>query len=68
MDNPLAKFRKEKNLTLSEAAARCGVNKSTYMRWEKGLTNVAVSSLVKVSKATGISRKNLRPDIFGAAQ
>lgn len=68
MENLFIKFRKDKNLNLTQAAARCGVNKSTYLRWQNGQARVAITSLDKVSKATGYSRKKLRPDIFGATQ
>ncbi len=67
MTNPFSRFREAKNLTITEAAARCGVNKSTYLRWESGATKVDITNLSRVSKATGISRKRLRPDIFDAA-
>lgn len=60
MTNPLAKFRKTKNLTLAEAAAQCGVNKTTFMRWEKGETNVTVLNVDRVAKVTGVPRNKLR--------
>ena len=66
MTNPFYQFREAKKLTITEAAARCGVNKSTYFRWESGATKVDITNLGKVSKATGIPRKRLRPDIFDA--
>lgn len=69
MKNPVAKFRKTKNLKLAEAASLCGVNKTTFMRWEKGITNVTRSKVGKVAKVTGIPQERLLSlTLTGAAQ
>jgi DNA-binding transcriptional regulator YdaS (Cro superfamily) len=51
-----------------EMAAALGVNKSTISRWNTGTTGCPAERLADVVAATGISRENLRPDIFGDAK
>ena len=63
MKSPLAEYRKAHRKTLEEIGAALGVNKSTILRWEDN--QVPVERLADVEKVTGISRQELRPDIFG---
>lgn len=67
MNNPFIDFREANNLTLAGAAERCGVNKSTYLRWESGQTKVSIERLPKIERVLGVSRKTLRPDFFEAS-
>ncbi|MBX3583583.1 MAG: helix-turn-helix domain-containing protein [Rhizobiaceae bacterium] len=41
------------------------VDKSTVLRWERG--QIPPERAVEVERITGISRHELRPDIFGPA-
>ena len=68
MDNAFAKFREDKNLTITAAAALCGVNKSTFLRWETGASKPDIGSVRELAKRMRVSREKLRPDIFGAMQ
>lgn len=65
MDNALAKYRAEKKLSLEAVAAQFKVNKTTIMRWENGVVPIPVGRLGEIAAVTGISRKKLRPDVFG---
>lgn len=58
-------FRKNSALTLDGVAALFNVDRTTILRWEKGEPPVPVKRLDEVERITGISRNNLRPDIFG---
>lgn len=62
-----AGFRKDRKLTLDAAAEMFGVDRTTIIRWEKGEPPVPVKRLEEIEKLTGISRHELRPDIFGSA-
>jgi transcriptional regulator with XRE-family HTH domain len=64
--HPLTQFRENHGLTKTELARRIGVSKTTVMRWEKGSRNVELDLLQRVSKATGISARLLRPDLAEA--
>lgn len=65
MDTALAKYRAAKKLSLEAVATQFKVNKTTIMRWENGDVPIPVSRLGEIAAITGISRKRLRPDIFG---
>lgn len=41
------------------------VDKSTVLRWERG--QVTPKRAIEIERITGISRHELRPDIFGPA-
>lgn len=47
----------------SELARKLGVTPSAVLQWEK----VPPSRVLEVERHTGISRHELRPDIFGPA-
>ena len=66
MLSPLTTYRKAKSLTVEALADLLGVDRTTVWRWEKG--RIPVDRLSDVEKATKISRRKLRPDIFEAAQ
>jgi transcriptional regulator with XRE-family HTH domain len=66
MISPLTAYRNAKNLTVEALASILGVDRTTLWRWEKG--RVPVDRLSDVERATKISRRKLRPDIFEAAQ
>lgn len=60
----LSQFRKDRNLTVDEAAAMLGVNRATMLRWEVGDPEIPVKRLEDVERITGIPRQQLRPDLF----
>lgn len=61
-----AKFRRDSGLTLDAAAAKFGVDRTTILRWERGEPPVPVKRLDEIEQITGISRFDLRPDVFGS--
>ena len=65
MSSVLTSYRKLKNQSLEVLSDALGVDKSTLWRWETG--KVPVDRLVDVERVTGLSRQDLRPDIFGEA-
>lgn len=62
----LREYRKGRG-TLEGVAHLFGVNKTTWLRWEKGEFPIPAKRLSEIEKATGISRQKLRPDIFTEA-
>lgn len=64
---PIAKYRKQAGLTLDEAARRFGVNRSTFIRWEKGVTKIPHWRLKDAEEILSAPRRDLRPDIFEGA-
>lgn len=62
MSKSLKEALRERDLTMSELAARLGVDKATVTRWAKGV--IPVSRVVAIEAHTGIPRERLRPDLF----
>lgn len=63
--NPLTVFRKSQTPQLSKAglAKLLGVSRPTAHRWETGERKIGPDSLSVVSERTGISKRDLRPDL-----
>jgi len=61
-----SEFRKNSPLTLDGVAALFGVDRTTILRWEKGEPPIPIKRLLEIEKITGISRHDLRPDVFGS--
>jgi transcriptional regulator with XRE-family HTH domain len=64
----LRDWRKTQGLTIDEAGSRVGVSGVQWHRYEKGTRLVSFEKLPAVSRVTGISPHELRPDladIFG---
>ena len=66
MNSLLTAYRKANGQTIDALAASLGVDRTTVWRWETG--RVPVERLADVERLTGLSRRDLRPDIFGDAQ
>lgn len=60
--SPLTRYRLEQNLTLEQAAKLFGVKKAAVWKWEK--KHVPADRMVSVSRITGISCEDLRPDLY----
>ncbi|MFT9221938.1 helix-turn-helix domain-containing protein [Gluconobacter oxydans] len=56
-------LRKQKGLTLHEAASAAGVHFTTWRRWE--MTRVPAERTHDVANILGVDRVHVRPDIFG---
>ena len=67
MDNPFKQFRDAKKLNKAQAAQLLGVNKSTFSRWENGISMPDIGTVGELAKRMGVSRKKLRPDVYGAS-
>lgn len=50
-------------LSQSEAAARVGVSRAAWSRWEAGKRRLDDDLLPKVAKKTGLAKRDLRPDL-----
>jgi transcriptional regulator with XRE-family HTH domain len=61
--SPLYRYRKDNGLTLEALAAKFGVQKAAVWKWERN--KVPADKALAVEDLTGISRHDLRPDIFG---
>lgn len=61
-------YRKTTGQTLDAVAKQFGVDRTTILRWEKGTTPLPVNRLDEFERVTGISRHDLRPDVFGPAE
>ena len=46
-------------------AERIGYTQQVVSKWARGLTPVQPTAALLIEGATGISRKKLRPDLFG---
>lgn len=65
MKSPLTTYREKKKQSLEALAGIFGVHKTTIRYWER--KGIPPERCAEIEKATGIPRKTLRPDIFGAA-
>jgi transcriptional regulator with XRE-family HTH domain len=63
-----SEFRKNSGLTLDAVADLFKVDRTTILRWEKGEPPVPVKRLSEIEAMTGISRPDLRPDVFRAQE
>jgi DNA-binding transcriptional regulator YdaS (Cro superfamily) len=56
------RFASEPHVTLEQLADAFGVNKSTVLRWEEG--KIPAERVLDVERQTGVSRSELRPDLY----
>lgn len=63
----LKQWRQNEGKSLIEAGALIGVTGVQWHRYESGTRRVAPDKAIDVERITGISRHELRPDIFGPA-
>lgn len=59
----LRRYRNSRKLTQDALAKELGVTSITVSRWETGDRKIATSKLQEVSDKTGISKRELRPDL-----
>jgi hypothetical protein len=61
------RLSKEPKLTLQELGSRFSppLHKATILRWER--TGIPAERVLEVERITGVSRHQLRPDLFGEA-
>lgn len=56
-------YRKTHALTPGQAARNVDVSRSTWFRWESGARPIDESLLPRVAIVTGITPRDLRPDL-----
>ncbi len=61
--HPLRVYRDGAQLTQLQLARRLGVSRTTVARWEGGMRRVELDLLQRITEATGIAGRDLRPDI-----
>lgn len=54
-------------MKIAQLADEFGVSKRTIIRWENGAPRLPVDRLSDAERITGMSRRELRPDIFAEA-
>jgi len=64
--NPLRRYRLAAELSLETLALSFGVNKTTVLRWEEG--RVPAERVLHIERITGVSRHDLRPDLYPASE
>ena len=57
--NHIRKIRKDKNLTQEQLADLAGVSENTIVTLESGILNTTVATCFDISKALGVSTKDL---------
>lgn len=62
MTSALRHHRKTAGLSQEAVASRIGVQKSAICKWERG--RVPAERVLDVERVTGISRHDLRPDLY----
>jgi len=65
---PLKRWRIAADLTPQQAAERIGVTLPMWSRWENAARDVPAIRVLDIEAKTGVSRHELRPDVFGAAE
>lgn len=60
----LKAWRAKRNLTLDAAADILNVHRATLIRWESGDPHCPVHRLDDVAEKTGLTRQQLRPDLY----
>lgn len=67
MSHPVTDYRKKNGLTQAELAEQLGVSRSFVGLVEAGERQIDPVDVALWERVTGVSRKRLRPDVFGAA-
>ncbi len=66
MSTPLKAWRAGAEKSAENAAREAGVTLAMWSRWETGARQVPAHRVLDLEAMTGISRHDLRPDVFGA--
>lgn len=62
MSSSLTSYRKSQSLTLETLGSRLGVGAAAICKWER--KRVPAERVLDVERITGISRHDLRPDLY----
>lgn len=63
--HPLRVFRKDRRVKAGDLARRLNVDRTTLHRYESGKLTIPAERVLEIERLTGISRYDLRPDVFG---
>jgi Uncharacterized protein conserved in bacteria, prophage-related len=58
-------WRSERKLSIEAAGALVGVSGVQWHRYETGARRIPAEKVPAISKITGVSPHDLRPDVFG---
>jgi len=61
--HPLKTYRNKARLTQLALSEQLGVARTTVARWETGVRKIDRDLLSSVSDKTGVSKRDLRPDL-----
>lgn len=67
MSTPLKTWRTSAEKSAEEVATAIGVTLAMLSRWETGVRRVPAERVLDIERVTGVSRHELRPDIYGPA-
>lgn len=67
MSTPLKTWRTGAQKSAEDVAREAGVTLAMWSRWETGARQVPADRVLGIEAITGISRHELRPDVFGPA-
>ncbi len=68
MSTILKSWRLSAQKSAEDAAKEAGVTVAMWSRFENGRRRVPAERVLDIEKVTGISRHDLRPDVFGPAE
>lgn len=68
MSTPLKAWRSDAKKSAEEVARSAGVTLAMWSRWETGARQVPAERVLDIEALTGVSRHQLRPDVFGPAE
>lgn len=65
MTTPLKVWRSGTKRSADAVAKEAGVTVAMWSRWETGGRKIPAERVLDIERITGISRHELRPDVFG---
>jgi DNA-binding transcriptional regulator YdaS (Cro superfamily) len=65
MTTPLKDWRLSAQRSAEAVASEIGVTPAMWSRWETGKRKIPAERVLDIESLTGVSRHDLRPDIFG---
>lgn len=65
METALKLWRVRAQRSADDVASHLGVTVAMWSRWENGRRKVPAERCLEVERVTGVSRYDLRPDVYG---
>lgn len=63
--HPLRVYRRAERIKARSLAGAIGIDRTTLHRYENGKLVIPAERVLDIERITGISRRELRPDVFG---